>query len=544
MTSHSTQTNTSHAQTSHPPTPPPASGASPDKDGAGTKSYKDTLNLPKTSFPMKASLVQNEPASLKRWAGVGGKGLYAAVREERRNAPKFTFHDGPPYANGNIHMGHLMNKVLKDLVVRSQTMAGKDCAYVPGWDCHGLPIEHKVMQELVEAGKMAKLATLTDDQRKMAVRRECQKYAEKYVKLQATQMERLLTLADYANPYLTMAPSFEGATLEVLAELVEQGLVYRALKPVHWSITNETALAEAELEYQDREDLSVYVDFEADSADAVYGAFGLGDHSPEEDDEDAEGGEGKAVVHPGKRPNVKPSFMIWTTTPWTLPANVGVAVNPRVEYALVFLDGNVTVIGADLVEKVAKMAKAEQVVVIARAMGDKLIGLKYRHPFVTNPPACGLGRKCDAEKLWSVVGAEYVTTEDGTGLVHTAPGHGADDYATGLREGLPVYSPVLNNGTYDATAPEWLRGVSVWDANKKVAEWLRNSGHLFFDHTFTHSYPHDWRSKTPVIFRCTEQWFVSVEGPHRTAFRGPGARPPADALLRAMALKAVEADPR
>ena len=513
--------------------------------GPAAKSYKDTLNLPKTSFPMKASLVQNEPASLKRWAGLEGgaaKGLYGAVREARKSSPKFTFHDGPPYANGNIHMGHLMNKVLKDLVVRSKTMAGKDCAYVPGWDCHGLPIEHKVMQELVEAGKMAKLATLTDDQRKMAVRRECQKYAEKYVKLQATQMERLLTLADYANPYLTMAPSFEGATLEVLAELVEQGLVYRALKPVHWSIANETALAEAELEYQDREDLSVYVDFEAESADAVYGAFGLGDHSPEEDDEDAEGGEGKAVVHPGKRPNVKPSFMIWTTTPWTLPANVGVAVNPKVEYALVFVDGNVTVMAADLVAKVTKMAKAEQVVVIAKTMGDKLIGLRYRHPFVSTPPACGLGRKCDPEKLWSVVAAEYVTTEDGTGLVHTAPGHGADDYATGLREGLPVYSPVLNNGTYDESAPEWLRGVIVWDANKKVTEWLRDSGHLFFDHTFTHSYPHDWRSKTPVIFRCTEQWFVSVEGPHRTAFRGPGARPASEASLREMALKAVAVD--
>jgi isoleucyl-tRNA synthetase len=525
--------------TSQPQTSQSAPTGSPE-----AKSYKDTLNLPKTGFPMKANLVQNEPASLKRWAALaGGKGLYAAVRAARAGSPRFSFHDGPPYANGNIHMGHLMNKCLKDFVVRTRTMAGLDAPYVPGWDCHGLPIEHKVMTELVEAGKMAKLASLPDDQRKMAVRRECQKYAEKFVKLQSGQMERLLTLADYADPYLTMAPAYEGATLEVLAALVEQGLVYRALKPVHWSIANETALAEAELEYADREDLSVYVDFEAESPDAVYGAFGLGEASDEdEDDDDVDEGENDGEkappVRPGVRPNVRPSFMIWTTTPWTLPANVAIAVNPRVEYALAWVDGNVCVMAADLVEKVTRMAKAERAVVVARTMGDKLLGLRYRHPFVSAPPACGLGRKCDPEKLWSVVAAEYVTTEDGTGLVHTAPGHGQEDYQTGLREGLPVYSPVRNDGTYDDAAPEWLRGVSVWDANKKVTDWLRQSGHLFFDHTFTHSYPHDWRSKTPVIFRCTEQWFVSVEGPHRTAFRGPKARP--DVNLRRMALEAVE----
>ncbi len=509
---------------------------------APARSYKDTLNLPKTAFPMKANLVQNEPASLKRWGSVEGKGLYETLRAARAAAPKFTFHDGPPYANGNIHMGHLMNKVLKDLVVRSKTMQGLDCAYVPGWDCHGLPIEHKVMQELQEAGKLDKISGLPDDQRKMAVRRECQKYAEKYVKLQAGQMERLLTLADYAHPYLTMAKDFEGATLEVLADLIEQGLVYRALKPVHWSIANETALAEAELEYQDREDLSVYVDFEAESADAVYGAFGLAEHSADDADEDTEDTEGPEqggpAVHPGKRPNTRPSFMIWTTTPWTLPANVGVAVHPRTEYACVWMDGNVSVMASALVDKVAKMAKAEKVVVLATTGGDKLVGLRYKHPFVTNPPACGLGRKCDVAKLWSIVAAEYVTTEDGTGLVHTAPGHGQEDYATGLREGLPVYSPVKNNGTYDDTAPDWLKGISVWDANAKVTEHLRNSGHLFFDHKFTHSYPHDWRSKTPVIFRCTEQWFVSVEGPHHTACRGPKARP--NVNLRTAALTAVD----
>lgn len=540
----------------HSPTPSPVSptGASPsgkpgkpaatDGNGAsGGDKKKYPVNLPKTAFAMKANLVQNEPASLKRWQQMK---LYDRVRAARAGSPKFVFHDGPPYANGSIHLGHLMNKCLKDFVVRSKTMQGLDVPYVPGWDCHGLPIEHKVMTELQEKGKLEKMNTLAPDVRKMAVRRECQAYAEKFHKLHTAQMTRLLTLADYEHPYLTMQPSYEGATLEVLATLVDQGLVYRALKPVHWSIANETALAEAELEYEDREDLSVYVDFEAMDAKAVYDAFGL----PEADDDEGlmsteesdvagdveEGGEDW-----GPRPTQNPSFMIWTTTPWTLPANVGVAVNPKFTYALVRMDGNVTVVVQDLVEKVARLAKAEDVKVLATCTGDRLVGLRYRHPFVSNPPACGLGRKCDPAKLWSLVPADYVTVEDGTGLVHTAPGHGAEDYTTGLREHLPVYSPVKADGTYDETAPEWLRGVDVWTANKKVTEWLKNSGHLFHSHTFTHSYPHDWRSKTPTIFRCTEQWFVSVDGGGEAGSRKTAAGQPSPNLRR-MALDAVDSD--
>lgn len=482
---------------------------------AAKRDYKGTLNLPKTAFPMKANLVQNEPASLKRWQALGGVGLYEKTRQARAGAERFLFHDGPPYANGSIHLGHLMNKVLKDFVVRTRTMTGLDCPYVPGWDCHGLPIEHKVMLEMVEKGKADKLREMPDAQARMIVRRECKGYAEKYVKLQGGQMQRLLTLADYAHPYLTMSPEYEGATLEVLAGLLEKGLVYRALKPVHWSIANQTALAEAELEYEEREDISVYVDFEALDAEKVYDAFGLPPHADDDDeDESEEDGESAPKVVPGRRPNQRPSFMIWTTTPWTLPANVAVAVNPRNEYALVFVDGNVTVMAHDLVEKVTKAAKAEQVVVLATTTGDRLVGLRYKHPFVTNPPPCGMGRQCDPEKLWSLVPADYVTLEDGTGLVHTAPGHGEEDFQTGLREELPIYNPVRADGTYDDTAPEWLRGKSVWDANREVTEWLRNSGHLFYDHLFMHSYPHDWRSKTPTIFRCTEQWFVSVDGGH------------------------------
>ena len=490
------------------------------KAGAEEKNrYRKTLNLPQTKFDMKANLVQNEPASLKRWQAMG---LYQKVREARRGAPVFNFHDGPPYANGGIHLGHLMNKCLKDFVVRSKSMQGFDVPYVPGWDCHGLPIEHKVMTELAEAGKLEKLATLEPGQRSVAVRRECQKHAEKYIKLQRGQMERLLTLADYDNPYLTMAPQYEASTLEVLADLMAQGLVYRAVKPVHWSIANETALADAELEYYDREDVSVFVDFEALDADAVYDAFGLPKEeevtaedaeSAEEEKTDKGDGPKSRALKPGVRPHQRPCFMIWTTTPWTLPANVAVAVHPEVEYALVWVDGNVTVMATNLIEKVTQLARSEEVSVLARAMGEKLVGLRYRHPFVTQTPKCALQRACSLEKIWSVVPADYVTTEDGTGLVHTAPGHGTEDYQTGLKHVLPVYCPVRGDGTYDNTVPEWLRGQSIWKANDAVVKNLRDSGHLFFDQKFTHSYPHDWRSKTPVIFRCTEQWFVGVDDP-------------------------------
>jgi isoleucyl-tRNA synthetase len=499
---------------SNPPTTPTTPAVAP--------SLKDTLNLPKTAFPMKANLVQNEPASLKRWQAMK---VYDRLREAGTNKPKFVFHDGPPYANGNLHLGHLLNKCLKDFVVRSRTMMGFDCPYVPGWDCHGLPIEHKVMTDLQEKGKLTKLMGLPDDQRKTAVRRECQTHAEKYVKLQRGQMERFLTLADYEHPYLTFQPSFEGATLEVLAALCEQGLVYRALKPVHWSVANETALAEAELEYQDREDLSVYVDFESADMDAVYDAFGLKEVEETDDGPAAEAeensGPSSKTPKPGTRPLVRPSFMIWTTTPWTLPANLAIAVNPKFDYACVWVDGNVTVMAADAVARVMKMPtgehKAEQFVVLGTCPGAKLIGLKYRHPFVAETE----GSRSEAFRaretvlatapIHTIVGADYVTLEDGTGLVHTAPGHGTEDYQTGQAVGLPSYCPVKGDGTYDDTVPEWLRGKLIWKANDEVAQHLKNSGHLFFSHKFTHSYPHDWRSKTPVIFRCTHQWFVGVD---------------------------------
>ena len=465
---------------------------------ARQKHYKKSLNLPQTPFPMRANLAQNEPRSRKRWER---RRLYEEVQRARVDAPPFVFHDGPPYANGDIHVGHLLNKVLKDFVVRSRIMMGQRCDFVPGWDCHGLPIEHRVLTEMVENGKIEKLEQLEPDTRRMAIRRECAKYAQKYQKLQAEQMQRLLTLADYEHPYLTMTPDYEAAVLEVFAELVDQGLVFRDLKPVHWSAANETALADAELEYRDREDPSVYVAFEATDPAALARVFGV------------EAGE-VGTAGPA------PAFLIWTTTPWTLVANLLIAVHPEFRYQLVRMDGRVLVVAAELHDTVAKAVGAASVEVLGEASGRDLLGLRYRHNFV------------DREG-W-IVEADYVTLEDGTGLVHTAPGHGQEDFETGQREGVEPYCPVRADGTYDDSVPDWLRGMDVFEANDVVVERLRKSGHLVHVHRFRHSYPHDWRSKTPTIFRCTEQWFVGVHRPTRYEGRS----------LQEMALRAAEQDIR
>ncbi|MBM4113078.1 MAG: isoleucine--tRNA ligase, partial [Phycisphaerae bacterium] len=456
------------------------------------KDYRSTLNLPKTAFAMKANLAESEPRSAKAWQE---EGLYRRVLESRAGDSPFLFHDGPPYANGEIHIGHLLNKGLKDIVVRAALMEGRRCDFVPGWDCHGLPIEHRVMTELEAKGKLDKIASLPEDQRRLVIRRQCAEYANKFVDLQRSQLRRMLTLADYEHPYLTTQPAFEAAALEEFARIVEEGLVTRALKPVHWSIANRTALAEAELEYRERTDPSIFVDFEAEDRDAVAKAFGVELDST-------------------------PSFMIWTTTPWTLPANLAIAVLESARYSLVRMDGAETILASDLVEKVKATAGAQTIERLGEVDGRALVGLSYRHPF------------CD--RRGRVVAAEYVTLEDGTGLVHTAPGHGADDYRTGVREGLDIDCPVREDGTFDDTAPEWLRGKTVWDANPLVIKRLEESGHLVHSREFSHSYPHDWRSKTPVIFRATEQWFISVD--KKTASRGRS--------LREMALESIESKVR
>jgi isoleucyl-tRNA synthetase len=453
-----------------------------------TPNYKKTLNLPQTSFPMRGNLAQNEPQSVKRWEK---ENLYEAIQDARAEADPFVFHDGPIYANGSIHLGHVLNKVLKDLVVRTQTMRGKRCPFIPGWDCHGLPIEHLVMTELAESGKLEKINALEDDVRRIAIRRECKKSAEKYVKLQKGQMQRLMTLADYKNPYLTMNPAYESAVLEVFAKLVDAGVVYRQLKPVHWSIANQTALAEAELDYEDREDPSIFVHFDATDSSAVAEAFGV------TLDETA-------------------SFLIWTTTPWTLVANMAITVSPRFEYSLVKLGTHVTVIATELLSKVAETVGMTPEV-LGTAKGEALVGLLYNHVF------------CD--RTCPIISGDHVTLEDGTGLVHTAPGHGTDDYIVGLANTLDIYCPVLADGTYDDTVPEFLAGLLVWDANDVVVEHLKSSDHLCHVSMYTHSYPHDGRSKTPVIYRSTEQWFVGVD----TKINDGKS-------MRAMALQATEND--
>ena len=441
-----------------------AADAKSDKPSAQGPNYKKSLNLPKTAFPMKANLVQNEPASDKRWAKLG---VYDALRTQDHPKGAYVFHDGPPYANGDIHLGHLLNKVLKDLVVRSKSMAGYDCPYTPGWDCHGLPIEHKVMQDLGDKAR---------DMDALKIRKKCESYANKFVKLQKAQMQRLLTMADYDDPYLTMLPKYEAGVLDVFAQLVEKGVVYRDLKPVHWSIDNQTALAEAELEYHDREDVSVFVNF-----------------------------------HCVDQPNR--SLMIWTTTPWTLPANLAVAVHERYEYGIYQAGDREVVLATELAAKVLAKGGIDSAEPKSTFPGRDLIGVAYQHPF------------CDREG--KVAHAEYVTLEDGTGLVHTAPGHGTDDYQTGLREGLDVYCPVQANGTFDDTVPDWLVGQHIWKANGAVVEHLRDSGHLFHDYKFMHSYPHDWRGKKPVIFRATEQWFIGVDKP-----LADGGQPMREAALK------------
>lgn len=430
--------------------------------------YKDTLNLPKTDFAMKANLTQREPEIQKRWAK---DNLYEKIREKSRENEKYVFHDGPPYANGPIHLGHLLNKVLKDIVVRSKTMEGYDVDFIPGWDCHGLPIEHKVLKELGDEAK---------DYTRLKIRNKCQNYADKFVRMQAKQMLRLGTTGNYENPYLTMVPEYESGVLNVFADLVEEGLVYRDLKPVHWSIENQTALADAELEYHEKQDKSIYVLFELEDVTKL-----------------------PASLNAGSDNNY---LIIWTTTPWTLPANLAVAVAPNGDYGNYQFELNGKTINAVIVDTLAEnifsKAGIKDFIKTGFCKGKEFAenGISYHHPFI--------------DKKGKMVSAEYVTFEDGTGLVHTAPGHGVEDYQTGLKEGLDIYCPVKADGTFDDTSPEWLSGIDVWKGNELVIENLKSNERLFFVEDYTHSYPHDWRSKTPTIFRATEQWFIAVDKPY------------------------------
>ncbi|MEN6578308.1 MAG: isoleucine--tRNA ligase [Phycisphaerales bacterium] len=441
--------------------------------------YKNTVNLPETSFAMKANLVQREPQMRKQWVQ---QKMYEKIREARKGAPLYILHDGPPYANGDIHMGHVINKVLKDFVVKYKTMTGFDAPYIPGWDCHGLPIESKVMTDL---GPKARELS------KPEIRKDCMKYAGKYVRIQGKQFQDLGVFGNFEEPYLTFKPAYEAGILEVFAELVGKGLVYKQLKPIHWCVGCETALAEAELEYKDVSSPSIFVNFQA-TDETVQRLIELG------------------LVTADQAQEAHVCFMIWTTTPWTLAANLAVAVHPHLDYTTISYEKDgckyVSVVSTDRIGAVVQaggLAEGQYTVAGTAVRGNALDDLRYKHPFVeTNPTD---------KDAYMVILADYVTTEDGTGLVHTAPGHGLEDYMAGQMYGLAVYSPVNNDGTYDDTVPQWLRGQSVLKVEKTVNDWLQEHGWLFAQSQIKHSYPHCWRSRDPVVFRATEQWFVGVD---------------------------------
>ncbi|PTX91245.1 isoleucine--tRNA ligase [Opitutus sp. ER46] len=434
---------------------------------------KDTLQLPRTDFPMRAGLAQREPGRVAHWEKTG---LYNAIQRKNSAGPVFVLHDGPPFTNGDVHIGTALNKVLKDTVMRYKSMRGFRTPYVPGWDCHGLPIEQKVSREIQE--KKLQLTTAE-------MRARCDAFSEGWIAKQTGQFKRLGVLGEWDASYKTKAPAYEADIIRTFAAFIERGLVYRSKKPVYWSIPFETALAEAEIEYKDHVSPSIWVRFAVPAAEAT--KFGLPADKP------------LAVV-------------IWTTTPWTIPANLAIAVHPDVEYVVADLGGERLLVAEPLLGSVLQAAKfAGTPAIVHRARGATLEHLAPRHPFI--------------DRASPVVLADYVTTDSGTGCVHTAPGHGAEDYLTGLKYKLEVYCPVGDDGRYvdDGRVPADLVGLSTLEsvedlaakrtspANIAVLKKLAAAGALLAKERFPHSYPHCWRSKTPIIFRAVDQWFVSLD---------------------------------
>jgi isoleucyl-tRNA synthetase len=425
---------------------------------AESSDYKKTLNLPQTSFSMKGNLPQNEPKRLEQWRLID---LYKLIREKSEGRPKSVLHDGPPYANGHIHMGHALNKILKDIVVKSKTMMGFDSPYVPGWDCHGLPIEHAVDKE-IGSGKRKEMSPAD-------FRRACRTFAEKFVSIQRQDFIRLGVFGDWFHPYMTMAYQYEADIAYTLGRFFRTGMVYKGLKPVHWCTYDQSALAEAEVEYADHTSPSVYV------------RFRLTDESVKSLD----------------LPIEKPCYaVIWTTTPWTLPANLGIAVQPDFDYEVVEHDDENYIIAGELVPSVITKFGWNEYRVVKVFKGAAFEHLRYRHAFLPREGVFVLG--------------DYVTLDQGTGLVHTAPGHGVDDFKTGQRYGLETYTPVNHRGEFTPDVPLWA-GMFVFKANPLIVEHLRERGALLHAETITHSYPHCWRCKHAVIFRATEQWFISMD---------------------------------
>ncbi len=423
------------------------------------KDYKDTLNLPRTAFPMKANLAQREPEMLKFWEE---KKVYGRMQDQRKagGGGKYILHDGPPYANGHIHMGHALNKVLKDIIVKYKSMKGFYAPYVPGWDCHGLPIEIQVDKNLGD-----KKDTI-DIVEKRAL---CREYALQFVDIQREEFRRLGAFGDWEMPYLTLSHQYEGSIVREFNKFVRGGYVYKGKKPVHWCPSCVTALAEAEVEYADKESPSVYVKFGVDEENITRYLPSL---------------KGRKVF-----------VVIWTTTPWTLPANLAIAFHPDFDYAAVEQDGEVFIVAEGRLEALRE-AIGFSGKVLSTVSGKELEGMKVDHPFI-------------ARKSQAVLG-DFVSLDDGTGVVHIAPGHGEDDYETGLKYGLDVYAPVDDKGRFTKEAGE-LEGQFVFKANAVIVDILKNKNALVKEQKITHSYPHCWRCKKAVIFRATEQWFISVE---------------------------------
>jgi isoleucyl-tRNA synthetase len=435
--------------------------------GTGTPpatELKKTLNLPQTEFPMKASLALMEPKMLKHWDETG---LYDRIRAARKGQPTYILHDGPPYANGNIHLGHAFNKLLKDFIVKTKTMEGYDSPYVPGWDCHGLPIEIKVDSQL--GGKKAGMPIAE-------IRAACRKYAEKYVDLQRQDFIRLGVLGRWADPYLTMSAEYEAVIAGAFVDFLDQGYVYKGLKPVNWCIQDRTALAEAEVEYENHSSPSVWVRFALTSP---------------------------PVAIASELEHKKVWGLIWTTTPWTIPANMAIAFHPKYIYSAVEVGDDVYIVARDLVAATAEACGWNSHRIVAEFEGAKLAGTVFRHPFLERD---SLG-----------ILADHVTLEQGTGAVHTAPGHGQEDYIVGQQNGIATYCPVDAAGRFfhaegaPGRLPEELIGKSVWDGNAIVIDLLTKAGALAAQRKIDHSYPHCWRCHKPTIFRATEQWFIGMD---------------------------------
>jgi isoleucyl-tRNA synthetase len=426
--------------------------------------WKDTCNLPRTAFSMKANLQTTEPETVARWDAMD---LYGKIRGARKGAVKYLLHDGPPYANGEIHMGHALNKILKDLVVKSHNMLGFDAPYIPGWDCHGLPIELKVDRELGPKKKQMSVADF---------RRACRAYAEKYVDIQRRDFKRLGIIGTWDDPYKTLKFEYQAAIVRALGKFVEQDMVYKGKKPVHWCTHCRTALAEAEVEYEPHTSPSIYVEFPlSDESKAEFNTRVGGDKPL-----------GLSDV----------SVLIWTTTPWTIPNNMGIAFHPDFIYGAYAIDGKAVIVAKDLAESVATKTGKSFDKLIATFEGRQMEHLVFRHPLYNRD---SLG-----------VLADYVTLDAGTGAVHTAPGHGSDDYKTGVKYGLEIYAPLDPGGHYNESV-EMFAGLKVWDANPKVEAALKQRGYLWAREDFDHSYPHCWRCHNPVIFLATSQWFIAME---------------------------------